>query len=249
MGVPVDDLLTTRQLQNLLQVDRITIYRMLDDGRLKGFKVGGQWRFSRAELESWLMQQRVAPESDETPRPVPQPLPLHCVQAIQSVFAEAMGLAAVTTDLSGSVLTEVSNSCGFCDLILGSAEGQGRCAATWRSLDRGEVRRCHAGLLCGGARITVNGEPVAVTAGCQFIRAGSGEALIARLPVLAVELGVPEDDLRAAVEHVPQLPDESCARVPQLLRRVAATFSDIGQERLALLDRLQRIAEITTFQA
>lgn len=50
----MDDLLTTRQLQELLQVDRITIYRMLNDGRLQGFKVGGQWRFSRQAVELWL---------------------------------------------------------------------------------------------------------------------------------------------------------------------------------------------------
>lgn len=47
----MDDLLTTRQLQDLLRVDRITIYRMLNDGRLRGFKVGGQWRFSPREVE------------------------------------------------------------------------------------------------------------------------------------------------------------------------------------------------------
>ena len=50
----MDDLLTTRQLQDLLQVDRITIYRMLHDGRLRGFKVGGQWRFSRTAIRSWI---------------------------------------------------------------------------------------------------------------------------------------------------------------------------------------------------
>ncbi|MGD8518216.1 MAG: helix-turn-helix domain-containing protein, partial [Anaerolineae bacterium] len=53
-----DALLTTRQLQELLQVDRITIYRMLDDGRLEGFKVGGQWRFSRQAIDQWLEERR-----------------------------------------------------------------------------------------------------------------------------------------------------------------------------------------------
>ena len=54
----IDALLTTRQLQDLLQVDRITIYRMLSDGRLQGFKVGGQWRFSRHAIERWLQEQQ-----------------------------------------------------------------------------------------------------------------------------------------------------------------------------------------------
>ena len=56
----MDALLTVRHLQDLLQVDRITIYRMLDDGRLRGFKVGGQWRFSRQAIEGWLHERILA---------------------------------------------------------------------------------------------------------------------------------------------------------------------------------------------
>ena len=87
----VDDLLTTRQLQELLQVDRVTIYRMLNDGRLHGFKVGGQWRFSRQEIESWLKEQRVdwdqagnTDRTEHTSRPS-RVLSLACVQAILDV--------------------------------------------------------------------------------------------------------------------------------------------------------------------
>jgi excisionase family DNA binding protein len=50
----MDDLLTTRQVQEILQVDRITIYRMLQDRRLKGVKIGQQWRFARREVERLL---------------------------------------------------------------------------------------------------------------------------------------------------------------------------------------------------
>ncbi|MCA9947998.1 MAG: helix-turn-helix domain-containing protein, partial [Anaerolineales bacterium] len=38
----MEDLLTTRQVQELLQVDRTTVYRMRKDGRLTGVKVGQQ---------------------------------------------------------------------------------------------------------------------------------------------------------------------------------------------------------------
>ena len=97
----MDDLLTTRQLQDLLQVDRITIYRMLNDGRLQGFKVGGQWRFSRQEIESWLREQRVDWEQAGEPEPsegaaLPsRVLSLSCVRAIQGVCAEALELGMV----------------------------------------------------------------------------------------------------------------------------------------------------------
>ena len=36
------NLLTAKEVQELLSVDRTTIYRMLKDGRLKGVKVGNQ---------------------------------------------------------------------------------------------------------------------------------------------------------------------------------------------------------------
>ena len=36
------EFLTTRQLQEILHVDRTTIYRMADDGRVPAVKVGSQ---------------------------------------------------------------------------------------------------------------------------------------------------------------------------------------------------------------
>jgi excisionase family DNA binding protein len=71
----VDDLLTTRRLQELLRVDRITIYRMLNDGRLRGFKVGGQWRFSRRKIEAWLEERPLPRCQHKAPRRRPRCCP------------------------------------------------------------------------------------------------------------------------------------------------------------------------------
>jgi excisionase family DNA binding protein len=251
----VDDLLTTKQLQELLQVDRITIYRMLNDGRLRGFKVGGQWRFSRQEIEIWLREQQASLEvPDESPLadgslvPSAQTLPAHCIQAIQSVYAEALDIAAVTIDLDGNRLTDVSNSCDFCSLVLSTAEGRRRCAAAWQAVNAGELHTCHAGLLCASARITVATHWVATVASCQFAAqpADGGGRWNPNLPVLVADLGLSERELRAAAPSVRSLPDDSLRRISHLLQRVADTFSEIGQERLYLLSRLQRIAEIST---
>lgn len=96
----MDDLLTTKQLQHLLQVDRITIYRMLNPGRLRGYKLGGQWRFSPREIEAWLEELRVGLELADGSSPVGDDaistshiLPLSCVQAIQDVYAQALNVA------------------------------------------------------------------------------------------------------------------------------------------------------------
>ena len=34
-----------------------TVYRLAQRGKLPGFKVGGQWRFSEDLLESWVLDQ------------------------------------------------------------------------------------------------------------------------------------------------------------------------------------------------
>ena len=57
----MSDLLTTNEVQDLLHVDRTTIYRLVESGRLPAIRVGKQWRFSRPEIERWLRGQVVTP--------------------------------------------------------------------------------------------------------------------------------------------------------------------------------------------
>jgi excisionase family DNA binding protein len=251
----VDDLLTTRQLQNLLQVDRITIYRMLSDGRLHGFKVGGQWRFRRQEIEAWLQEQQSRLNGSDTLPPAGRSaaanshvLPLSCIEAIQDVCAEALDIAAVTTDLDGSPLSSISNSCDFCRLILSSDEGQRRCAAAWREAGSSQVHRCHAGLLCVSAPIQVSDQWVALAAGCQFVASqpdGTVQPWHTNLRHLAADLSLAEADLQSAAGTVRVIPEAHLQRVSRLVMRVAETFSELGQERLSLLGRLQHIAEMS----
>jgi len=245
----MNDLLTVRDLQELLRVDRVTVYRMIKDGRLPAFKVSGQWRFSQPEIDEWLRGQRasletadVAPTADESQQ-ASHVLPLSCVQAMQSIYAEALDVAAVTTDPDGTPLTAISNSCAFCDLVLSTAEGRRRCALSWRPSNGyapyPPIRTCHAGLLCASAPIHVAGQRVAVVAACQFVaQAPDWQADL-------TALGLAESELRDAAQSVRTLSEEQMARVPRLLQRVADTFAEIGQERAKFLDRLQRIAEIT----
>ena len=253
-----NDLLTTRQLEEILKVDRITIYRMLGDGRLKGFKVGGQWRFSRSEVESWIrgryfdLDSLASDGAGKDEEQVSRILPITCIQAVQSIFADAMGVAAVTTDTEGRTLTEVSNSCDFCQTILSSKEGQRRCSTFWKNLGKGGMNTCHAGLLGAGEQITTHGKRVGIVVGCQLDpRGGEGRNDVGwreNLSKLASELNLPEKSLHAAAAGVRTIQPDQLPRVRRLVIQVAQTFSKIGEERLALLDRLERIAEITHFQ-
>ncbi len=251
----VEDLLTTRQLQELLQVDRITIYRMLKDGRLRGFKVGGQWRFSQREIEAWLHVQQVGlgwmPASAtpaESSAPVAQTLPTSCIRAIQEVCAHAMDVAVVTTEMDGTPLCGVSNSCDFCSLILSTETGRQRCSSSWGQRPDGGIYSCHAGLLCASSTIVAGGQTMALAAACQFTTLEPGSTELAwqpNLAELAAGLGLAEADLQAAISTIRRIPENQVLRISELVRLVAETFSEIGQERLNLLGRLEKIAEMS----
>jgi excisionase family DNA binding protein len=246
----MDELLTSKQVQDLLKVDRTTIYRMLKDGRLVGIKVGDQWRFSPQEIES-LLSPRPGVQDEGVGVPT-QILPLHCIQPIQDVFAEVTQVGSVTTGTDGEPLTQVSNSCGFCNLILGSETGRHACAASWRELARkGEHQSrsfsCHAGLQYAGARIEVNGEFVAVSMVGQFYAVPPDPyEESTRIQHLAQVHQIDAVALAEAARALPVLDKHKCAQLCGWLETVAHTFEQIAAERSELMGRLQRIAEMST---
>jgi excisionase family DNA binding protein len=48
-----DDIFTIKELSEHLRVHPTTIYRLLRQGRLPGFRVGSNWRFNRSAIEAW----------------------------------------------------------------------------------------------------------------------------------------------------------------------------------------------------
>ncbi|RLA50418.1 MAG: DNA-binding protein [Deltaproteobacteria bacterium] len=55
---PVDaEILTIREVSEYLKVTERTIYRLAAAKKIPGFKVGGAWRFSKAEIDQWIRRQ------------------------------------------------------------------------------------------------------------------------------------------------------------------------------------------------
>jgi excisionase family DNA binding protein len=52
-----DEVFTIKELSDYLRVHPTTIYRLLRQGRLPGFRVGSNWRFNRAAIEQWELSQ------------------------------------------------------------------------------------------------------------------------------------------------------------------------------------------------
>ena len=65
MPDPQDDqVFTLEELMAYLKVARSTAYRLAQEGRIPGQKVGRNWRFRKAAIDRWLDQQAPDPRED-----------------------------------------------------------------------------------------------------------------------------------------------------------------------------------------
>lgn len=63
------EILTIKQVADYLKVTERTIYRLAAAKKIPAFKVGGTWRFSRADIESWIREQSSLGPSHDAPLP------------------------------------------------------------------------------------------------------------------------------------------------------------------------------------
>jgi len=61
-----DEVLTIKQVATLLKIGEKTAYTMVKAGDLPGFKVRGQWRFRRTDVNAWIEQQISQTQVSET---------------------------------------------------------------------------------------------------------------------------------------------------------------------------------------
>ncbi len=52
-----DEILTVMEVATLLKVAGKTVYTMAQQDELPAFKVRGQWRFRRADIDDWMNSQ------------------------------------------------------------------------------------------------------------------------------------------------------------------------------------------------
>ncbi len=65
-----DEILTLPEVGQLLKVAEKTVYTMAQKGELPAFKVRGQWRFKRDDINDWIEGQKAAarPETQLAPK-------------------------------------------------------------------------------------------------------------------------------------------------------------------------------------
>jgi excisionase family DNA binding protein len=262
----MSDMLTAKEMQDLLQVDRSTIYRMAETGRLPAIKVGKQWRFPGDQVEIWLKGQAAAPagfpaanggsgdllalsQGEPPARDFASALPLDCVQLIQDAFAETLGVTLITADLDGRPITQASNPFPLYSLLAASRDGHAICQERWKEL--GQVPALEprfmpalAGLLCARALVRAGNElPAMVIAFGVTPQDWPPPPDVAA--GLAASLAVPLDDLCAVLDSVFTLTPAEQKKVLVTIQRIADILAHIGSERQALLGRLANIARLS----
>jgi excisionase family DNA binding protein len=245
----MDELLTTKQLQELLKIDRITVYRMLNDGRIKGVKIGNQWRFPQSEIDRLLGVENVSGE------PVVESIPdfpSGCVKEVQDIFAGIIGVGAITVTLQGTSLTEPTFSNPFCKLMLSSTKGRMACQNSWRrialkSTGEPDFQICHAGLCYKRSAIRSGNSQIAwLIAGQYYLNSPDHEKEKERVEKLALQYQIPIMELQEAAAKIPVLKRHQQEQVEEWTPKVALTFQAILCERSDLMKRLQRIAELSS---
>lgn len=246
----MEDLLTTRQVLEYLKVDRITVYRMLNDGRLKGIKIGQHWRLSRREVERLLNGASALPEEAQKSDPKSN-FPTHCVQTIQDLFSEVGQVNALIVDPQGEPLTTVTGACNFCELIQRSPEGLKACQATWEMAASAnhpdkQPYTCHAGLQYVTAPIMADGDLVGTfLAGRFYWQTPNPQEETTRLQRLAATYDLPVEELHQAANRIQVLDPEQHARIAAWPQSAARAVQSILRERTGFMTRLQKISDLT----
>lgn len=240
------DLLTAREVQEILKLDRITIYRMVQDGRLRGTKVGQQWRFARQEVERLAGSKNSSPQTSTAAESGP---PVHCIQTIQDLFSDVSMISSVYVNMDGAAVTQISHPCRFCQAIFGTPSGRRACQASWQEYVQNSQRSyvtCHAGLQYVGAPVTHKNEQIGLFISGQFYLNPPDPAEESeRIQRLAHEHQIPLETLKQAAATLPVVKPEQRGALESWPFSTARAIQSILRERAGFVNRLQQIADLT----
>lgn len=249
------EMLTAKEMQTLLQVDRSTIYRMAEAGRLPAIKVGKQWRFPGDQVDGWLKTQAptsalpahypaAAPKSD-----LADLLPQACVQLVQDTFADALGVMLVITDMAGRPITQISHPCGLFSVISHKPDALQKCIDSWYSLGQAidlepQFTPSHLGLLCARGMVRVGTElkGMVIVGG---IAPDQWPPSPDKVQAMATEFGVKPEALASHLTEVFYLDKAGRARVLSFTQRIANIIAHIINERHTFMEKLETIASLT----
>jgi excisionase family DNA binding protein len=223
--------LTTRDLQDLIRVDKSTIYRMAEDGRLPAVKVGRQWRFPEAAVREMLGHLPQPEPSRASNRPLIEALDPTATQAVADLAADALGAMVVITGMDGQPLSDVANPCGLFGAVAAEPDVIPK------------FRRSHFEFLCARSFIRVGNELLGmVIVGGLAPEVWPPDA--AHIESIADELGVATELVAEHIDEVFYLDSSEQQRILDLLPGFAVVLSHMAENAGQLVGRLDAIASL-----
>ncbi len=113
---PSDDrLLTLKEMAAYLSVNERTLLKLVTEGEIPGVKIGNQWRFRKAMIDTWLDDQMlgVAPRRFEVGRPAPAPRRMLALESCFQPSHIVPALAGTTKLAVVQELATLSNQLGL----------------------------------------------------------------------------------------------------------------------------------------
>lgn len=247
-------MLTSKEVQTLLHVDRSTIYRMAEAGKLPAVKVGKQWRFPGEQVQSWLSKQSGSeeaqgkPVSGELVGDADCALTRASAQMILDAFAESLGVMLVLADLEGEPIAEVSNSLPLYQLLATTKDGHAICHEKWRELGRMPALEPRfvpsvGGLLCARAFVRMGTELKAMVIVFGIAPPGWSPDQ-EEVRELAKTLDVMEERLQIAFDSAVVLTPQEQKQALVTIQRIADILAQVGNDRKVLLGRLAKIRNL-----
>jgi excisionase family DNA binding protein len=244
----MEDLLTSKQVQELLKIERITVYRMLNDHRLKGIKIGKQWRFPASQFENLQTFEKTKPEVNNSI--ALSQFPTHCMHTVQNLISDLRDIPTLIVDVNGNPLTETKHYCAFCKAIQSEDDGESGCLSSWKNVPNQQANSgwmyCHAGLAYHFQILKENEKTIAYLLAGQFRISDDSQN---HLPYIANLLEKPNLEIQALIDEIPLLNEENKQAVEHWVASAAIALEEIFIERADLLKRLKQIAEISQITA
>lgn len=181
---------------------------------------------------------------------------LRVLQRLQDTFAKAMGVAAVTVDISGTPVTEASNFQPLCKLIRSTRAGLARCqecdargGLAAYSSGQPATYMCMGGMMDAAAPITIEGRYLGCILCGQVVLSDDEERFRQGLLERNIALGLPRRQLLDAAARVPALARERLDAAVEMLMLTANHIVEMGMTNLIQARLLREAQEKAVIQA
>lgn len=257
-------LLTTKEVEKLIQLNRVTIYRLIREENFPAVKLGGQWRFPEQQVQEWLATHGYV--SRPTP-PSPPPAPAQTLEqlfnsievvTLLNAFATSMNLSVTALSADGIVLVDCP-SCRHpvCQFVQEASQDGDMCLAHRNPADlsqkdpqRPHIFDCVAGLKYLQAPVEANQKVIAyVMMGPIMTGENTNADVIPMLNRFATQTGSDREALRQHFQQVQQFSMQQVHILVQLLSQVISTMLEVVSGRSQAIARLNEIAQLAAAES